>query len=103
MLRAFLNGGRGSCRNANRHWLQAKEFSSKLWLFCAVAIGKLRCMQSANKYSKSPQMAVHQPPRVATSLTGRSAWTRCATEKYVQCLAALIAHIFRPHNGPANA
>jgi hypothetical protein len=29
--------------------------------------------------------------------------TRCATEKYVQCLAALFAHIFRPHNGQLNA
>jgi hypothetical protein len=25
--------------------------------------------------------------------------TRCTTEKYVQCLAALFAHIFRPRNG----
>jgi hypothetical protein len=48
-------------------------------------------------------MNVMQPSRVATSLTGRSAWTRCATEKYVQCLAALIAYILRPRNGPANA
>jgi hypothetical protein len=68
-----------------------------------MAIGKLRLMQFANNQSKSPQMAVHQPPRVATSLTGRSAWTRCATEKYVQRLTALFAHILRPHNGPANA